>query len=132
MKQAVLADSGPLYAALDPSDSHHGQAVRELEEFAKRRFDVIVSYSTLLEAYPLVLYKLGRRVALRWLHEMEEAALINPTVDDYRQATSKVAAFADQSITLFDATVAVMASRIGVPVWTYDHHFDVIRVPVWR
>jgi predicted nucleic acid-binding protein len=33
---------------------------------------------------------------------------------------------------LFDATVAVLAQRTGSQVWTYDHHFDVMRVPVWR
>jgi predicted nucleic acid-binding protein len=44
----------------------------------------------------------------------------------------EVLSFKDQPITLFDATVAVLAQRTGLPVWTYDHHFDVMRVPVWR
>jgi hypothetical protein len=40
--------------------------------------------------------------------------------------------FKDQPITLFDATVAVLAQRTGLRVWTYDHHFDVMRAPIWR
>lgn len=40
--------------------------------------------------------------------------------------------FTDQSITLVDATIAVLASRLGIEVWTYDHHFDVMRTTMWR
>jgi len=43
-----------------------------------------------------------------------------------------VRAFPDQDISLVDATVATLASRMKVAVWTYDHHFDVMRIPVWR
>ncbi len=132
MRNAILADAGPLYAAVDPSDSHHQRANGELQEFARRRIDVVISFSALLEAYSLVLHKLGRQVASRWLGELEESILVNPSPDDYRQASAKVARFADQPITMFDATLAVLSTRMGLRVWTYDHHFDVMRVPVWR
>jgi hypothetical protein len=26
----------------------------------------------------------------------------------------------------------VLAARLEVAVWTYDHHFDVMRATVWR
>jgi len=132
MRQAVLADTGPLYAAVDPHDAHHHRALQELEQLSRGRCEVMVSFPTLLEAYSLTLVRLGPKIALRWLSEMSDAALVNPSPEDYRKAATKVSAFADQSISLFDATVAVIASRIGVPVWTYDHHFDLMRVPVWR
>ena len=63
---------------------------------------------------------------------MAGAALINPTPDDYHEAVNRIHTFTDQQITLFDAIVAVLAARLGVQVWTYDHHFDVMRVEVWR
>lgn len=132
MKSAVLADAGPLYAAVDPDDSRHQRAVRELEELARRHSEIVIAFSTLLETYSLVLYKLGRQVAFRWLGEMADAVLVNPSPEDYRKATAKVTGFADLSITIFDATVAVLSLRMGLRVWTYDHHFDVMRVPVWR
>ena len=40
--------------------------------------------------------------------------------------------YPDQPITLFDALLAVMSERFDLPVWTFDHHFDVMRVAVWR
>ncbi len=132
MKRAVLADTGPLYAAVDPEDARHQRAVEELHQLDNERREVVVLYSTLLEAYSLILFRLGRDVASDWLTDMADAAAVNPTPEDYLQAATKIRALADQPITLFDAVAAVVASRLDMPVWTYDHHFDVMRVPVWR
>jgi predicted nucleic acid-binding protein len=80
-----------------------------------------------------VLYRLGRQTASSWLNDtLQGACFVNPAPEDYREATDKLRAFADQRITLFDAMVAVLARRLGLQVWTYDHHFDVMRVPVGR
>ncbi len=93
----------------------------------------MVAYPTLLEAYTLVLYRLGRGTAATWLGQITSgSAFVNPAPEDYLDAVRKVAAFSDQQITLFDATLAALADRLGLPVWTYDHHFDVMRSTVWR
>jgi len=132
VRPAVLADTGPLFAAADPDDSHHKRSRRELRRLADENYEIIVAYPTLLEAYTLVLFRLGETTAMRWLEEMAGAALVNPSADDYRQAVVRVQSLKDQSITLFDALVASLAGRLGLEVWTYDHHFDVMRVAVWR
>ena len=132
MTPAVLADAGPLYAAVDPHDAHHPRAVQELQRLARERRNIVVCFPTLLEAYSLVLFRLGRGVASQWLREMNDGTLVNPLPEDYRRAAAQLEAFSDQPITLFDATVGVVAARLGLEVWTYDHHFDVMRVPVWR
>jgi len=128
----VLADTGPLYAATDPDDAHHKRSRRELRRLAEENYEIIVAYPTLLEAYTLVLFRLGETTAARWLEEMAGAALVNPSADDYRQAIVRVQSLKDQSFTLFDALVATLAGRLGLEVWTYDHHFDAMRVAVWR
>jgi predicted nucleic acid-binding protein len=132
MMHAVLADTGPLYAAVDPRDAFHEQAVAEIRKLARERRRVVVAYPILLEAHAMVRRRLGRSAASDWLADMVDTALINPTPEDYRQAVARIGAAADQPITLFDATVAVLATRLRLEVWTYDHHFDVMRVPVWR
>jgi predicted nucleic acid-binding protein len=129
---AVLADTGPLYAAVDPRDEFHEQAVAELGKLARDKRRIVVAYPILLEAHNMVLRRLGKSTAIDWLADMAGATLINPTPEDYLHAMAGVEALADQSITLFDATVAVLAKRLRLDVWTYDHHFDVMRVPVWR
>ena len=128
----MLADTGPLYAAADPDDAHHKRARRELSRLAGGHQEVVVAYPTLLEAYTLVLFRLGESAALNWLEQMKDAALVNPIAEDYRQAVAKVQSLKDQPITLFDALVATLASRLSLEVWTYDHHFDAMRVAIWR
>jgi predicted nucleic acid-binding protein len=132
MRAAVLADTGPLYSAVDPHDAHHQRAQHQMQQLARSRREILVSFPTLLEAYSLIMFRLGGKVALRWLTQMQDAALVNPTLDDYRRASAKLNNYPDQHISFFDATVATLANRLEVEVWTYDHHFDVMRVPVWR
>jgi predicted nucleic acid-binding protein len=133
MRRVVLADTGPLYAALDPNDQYHLRAQEELKRLTHERRSVVIAYPILFESYSLVSYRLGKQTASSWFNEtIEGANLVNPTAQDYRDAADKLLAFADQRITLFDATVAVLAERLGLQVWTYDHHFDVMRVSVWR
>jgi predicted nucleic acid-binding protein len=133
MKRVVLADTGPLYAAVDPDDGYHKQSQQELLRLARDKREVLVAWPTLLETYTLVLYRLGIAAASRWLSSiLETAIVVNPIAEDYRTAVKVVRRFADQSITLFDATVATLATRLKIEIWTYDHHFDAMRVPVWR
>jgi predicted nucleic acid-binding protein len=132
MIRAVLADTGPLFAANDEGDAHHQRALRELKELARDRREVLIPYPVLLEAHSLLLFRLGRNAALGWLAEVSDTSFVNPTPEDYARGSTTVRALADQSITLVDATVAALAVRLGVDVWTYDHHFDVMRVGVWR
>jgi predicted nucleic acid-binding protein len=132
MIRAVLADSGPLFAANDEGDEHHRRSLEQLKELARDRREVLIAYPVLLEAYSLLLFKLGRNAASGWLAEVADASFVNPTPEDYARGLTTVRALADQRITLVDATIAALASRLGVDVWTYDHHFDAMRVPVWR
>ncbi len=133
MSQTILADTGPLYAAIDHHDRHHKRAVSELRRIARENWEVSVAYPILLEAYSLSLYRLGRETAATFLAEvLLRGTLINPSPEDYLAAATKLAAFPDQSITLVDATLAVLATRLSIQVWTYDHHFDVMRTKVWR
>jgi predicted nucleic acid-binding protein len=132
MTRAVLADTGPLYAAVDPHDAHHKQAIAELRKLDREKRAVVVAYPILREAYTMVLHRHGRSTASDWLADMADAALVNPTPEDYRRAVAKIGTLADQRITLLDATLAVLATRLNLEVWTYDHHFDVMRVSVWR
>jgi predicted nucleic acid-binding protein len=133
LRRLVLADTGPLYAALDPDDQHHRRAQAEIGRLNAARLGVAVLYPTLLEAYSLSLHRLGPAVARRWLAELSDRApLVSPIVEDYLAARQTVDAFADQPLTLFDAVLAAACRRLGVAVWTFDHHFDLMRVDVWR
>ena len=133
MNRAVLADSGPLYAAVDPSDVHHHRAQRELKRLKRERRYVIVAYPILLEAHALVLRRVGPKAASSWLDEiLKSGAPASPSVEDYLDGVMTLSALPDQSITLFDATLAAMGARLKMEIWTYNHHFNIMRSEVWR
>ncbi len=127
----ILADTGPLYAAYDPSDRFHRQALTEVEFFANQAIEVLILYPVLLETHSLVLKRLGIPIGLRLLEELSAGAtLIQPTIADYGTAQQTLRQFPDQAITLFDATTAAVAQRLNLPVWTYDFHFDIMGISV--
>jgi predicted nucleic acid-binding protein len=131
--RSVLADTGPLYALVDPDDRLHDRARSEARRIAEQGWTVVVAFPTLAESHSLVLKRLGTRVAGRWLGElMAGADLLNPHREDYLAAGRRLRHLTGQPITLFDALVAVLAEQLHFQVWTFDHHFDVMGVAVWR
>jgi uncharacterized protein len=133
LNQAVLADTGPLYALTDPSDQYHARSRTELRVIEARNFTVVVSYATLCETHTLILRRLGVPYALQWLGEMLDGALLlNPEAADYTQAATQLTRFPDHPITLVDAVTAAVSRKLEIPVWTFDRHFITMRTKLWR
>jgi predicted nucleic acid-binding protein len=133
VRKAVLADTSPLYSALDPSDDDHDRAREDMERLNAEGIGIMVAYTTLCECYSVILYKLGIGAAHGWLREVRDhASLINLTPADFEEAADLVATYQDQALSMFDGVTASLSRRLGLPVWTYDHHFDVVWVEVWR
>jgi predicted nucleic acid-binding protein len=131
--RAVIADTGPLYAAFDLSDQYHDRAQAELQQLEQKKLQVIIPYPVVWEAYSLVMQRLGTVLAIQFIDSLELGAeFLYPTLDDYQIAIARVRLYPDQRITLFDALTGAIAQRLQYPVWTYDYHFDVMGIPVWR
>lgn len=131
--KAILADTTPLYGAIDTSDQFHARAQAEIQRIAKEKLIVVVSFPVYIETYSLLLYRLGFEQANRFSQNyLESANLLNPTEEQYLKAIKKVQQFPDQTITIVDALTAILADELNIPVWTYDYHFDVMKISVWR
>ena len=129
----VLADTGPLYALVDPDDRLHARARREAEALASTKLVPVVATPVLAEAHNLVLQRLGGSAALGWLRDVTTGAgLVNPKTEDFLAAAARLRRYDDQPISLTDAVLAELSARLGMPVWTFDHHFDLLRAAVWR
>ena len=132
MTATVLVDTGPLYAAVDRDDQYHDQAQRELARLAEDGVAVVVCTPVLVEAYPLIMRRLGLPSAHAWLEDMSHGSgFLNSDGEDYLQAVRRAQAYDDQPLTLVDCVMAVLSERLGVPIWSYDHHFDILRVSRW-
>ncbi len=133
MRGVVLADTGPLYAAADPADSLHERSLQEQTRLEAESLRAVVSYATLQEAHALVLRKLGPAQAQTFLRDLlRTTVFVVPIEEDHKKAVGRVLRYPDQDISLIDAVNAEVADRLGVAVWTYDHHFDVMGSRVWR
>ena len=131
--KSVLADTGPLYALVDQDDQHHERAKSELTRLLADGVVLLAAFPVVLESYSLILKRLGTRVAQNWWREISEGiGLVNPGRDDYLKAGRRSGRYSDQAITLFDALSSVLSDELEAPIWTYDHHFDVMRAAVWR
>lgn len=133
VRLAVLADTGPLYAAVDPSDAHHGRARAELDRLGDGGLGVVIAFPIMLESYTLILRRLGHAAASTFVADSIASGLpLNPEPADYVAAAARVRALPDQQLTLFDGVLAQLSDRLSLPTWTFDHHFDVLGVAVWR
>ena len=131
--KAIIADTGPLYAETDKADRYHMQARSELQRLNEDKVKLIIPYPILLEAHKLVLYKCGFNAAEGFTRRLlNDTNLINPTPQDYQLAWQLISQFPDQKITLFDALIAALSKQAKIPVWTYDYHFDIMSIQVWR
>ena len=52
--------------------------------------------------------------------------------DQYFAAIEKARQFPDQTITIVDALTAIISTQLNLPVWSYDYHFDIMGVKIWR
>jgi len=67
------------------------------------------------------------------LHEVtEQTSLLTPLEADYRAARRRVERYRDKRPSLFDALLAELSGHLKLPVWTFDSHFDMMQVQVWR
>lgn len=129
----MLADTGPLYAMRDPGDERYDRAREELRRIGEAGLTVAVPYPVLLEAYTLVMRKLGLPQARGFLAELEEKyPFVLASRGDHDAAANTVRRYPDQEITLVDALICAMGLRLAAPVWTHDHHLDIVGAPVWR
>lgn len=104
-----------------------------MDQIQREDVAVIVPYPTLMETYSLLLRRVSPFTVHRWLEEVQErVSIITPTTLDLEAAIHLAIRYKNQVITMFDALLAVLSSELTLPVWTFDHHFDILQVEVWR
>jgi predicted nucleic acid-binding protein len=131
--RGLIADTTPLFGAIDPNDQYHSRAQLELERIEIENLTVFIPFPVYVETYSLLLYRLGFSYAYNFTQScIDSVHLINPTEEEYLAAVKKVSRYPDQKITLVDAIIAVLSEKMNLPVWSYDYHFDIMGIPVWR
>ena len=122
----AIVDTGPLYASVDTDDVNHKRSVRVLE---RDDLDFVVPALVITEVAYLIENRLGPRFEAPFLRTMEAIEVEAPLTQDWARIADLVDRYADFPLGAVDASVAVLAERLGTDlIVTLDRrHFGALR-----
>ncbi len=127
----AVVDSGPLYAAVDASDEDHARCVEILE---RPDLELVIPALVVAEVTYLVGRRLGAEVEAAFLRGLRVVEVEVPLPEDWARIADLVATYADFPLGGTDASVAVLADRLGTDlIVTLDRrHFGALRTAAGR
>ena len=127
----AIVDTGPLYAVADADDADH---VGCLEVLQRSDLELVVPALVVAEATYLIGSRLGANAEAAFLRGVGTMEVECPTSDDWPPIAELVERYADFPLGGTDASLAVLADRLGTElIVTLDHrHFAVIRSAAGR
>jgi predicted nucleic acid-binding protein len=122
----AIVDSGPLYAAVDADDDEHNRCLAVLE---RQDLQLVIPALVVAEVTYLVGRRLGPQIEGRFLRGLTSFEVESPGSEDWEPIATLVDRYGDFPLGGTDASVAVLAERLGTDVIiTLDRrHFAAIR-----
>jgi uncharacterized protein len=122
----AIVDSGPLYAAVDSGDDDHARCLQALQ---RADLELVVPAFVVAEVTFMVGRRLGPEIEAKFLRGLERFDIEAPAPEDWQEIAELVERYRDFPLGGTDASVAVLAQRLGTDVViTLDHrHFGAIR-----
>ena len=124
----AIVDAGPLYASVDGDDVNHERSVEVLQ---RTDLELVVPALVVTEVCYMIGERLGARIEAEFLRGLSELETETPTGSDWSSMADLVVKYADFPLGGVDASVAVLADRLGTDVIiTLDQrHFRTLRTP---
>lgn len=122
----AIVDAGPLYAVADADDDDHARC-RDLLE--REELHLVVPALVIAEAAYLIASRLGTTAEAVFLRSLAQLEVEAPMPEDWDRIAELVERYADFPLGASDASVAVLADRLGTgTVITLDRrHFGELR-----
>lgn len=128
MRNAALADSGPLLALFDRSDAHHTRVAAYLRDHPDLR--LLTTPAVITETAALLAARVGHAAQLDFLEWAERGgiALVEFGPGSLRRVIEIVRKYRDLPFDFADATLAEACARLGVEsILSIDRDFDIYR-----
>jgi predicted nucleic acid-binding protein len=120
--ERLVLDAGPLIALLHRSDPDHEEAVRGFRRLAEGGARLFLPMPVLFEVFKWLLFQAGPKAAREGLAKVEEGVVVVPfTLEDLEEVCLLLARLPGWGGTLEDTGVALLALRLGAPVWTLNY-----------
>lgn len=128
LTRSVFVDSSAYHALADREDESHRFALMILERLEQQspRPRVVTTNFVRAEAHALLLNRLGRPAAMRFLSELASGgtSLIRVTAADELRALEIIERYQDKAFSLTDATSFAVMERLGIEAaFSFDRDF---------
>ncbi len=124
-RKSGLIDSSFFYAAVNRRDHFHSVVRQILESAYKGGWALITTTYVIAETHALILARLGRDVAARWLQGVWHGVhVVRPTEEDERRACEIIFGYADKDFSFTDAISFAVMERLCISLaLSLDEHF---------
>lgn len=122
----VFLDSSAYFALANSSDIDHPRAIEVATFLGRKRRRLFTTNYIFAETHALLLRRMGRVVAARFIVELDSSGTIVVRVSsrDERRAREIITRHDDKDYSLTDATSFAVMERLRIPqAFTFDHHF---------
>lgn len=109
----LFVDSSAFYALIDRDDANHRRAFSLFRIAARRRRQLVTTNLVVAEAHALILSRLGRVLAARWLLSLT-AGVIRVTEEDESRAKSIIVTYHDKDFSYCDAASFAVMERLSL------------------
>jgi predicted nucleic acid-binding protein len=125
MHRALFSDTSCLYALADDNDPDHALVVAIAEEAIRQRRPFVVTTYVIAETHALLLRRLGRHAAAKWLRYAFDAfVIIRPTETDEERALDIIFRYTDKDFSFTDAISFAVMEQLGIKgAFALDEHF---------
>jgi len=123
---AVFVDTSVWYALSDQGEAGHARIRRAVEQLRSSGRRLVTSNFVVAETHALIIGRLGRFEALRYLRSMlrGDLDLDRVTEMDERRAVEIIEHYADKAFSYTDATSFAIIERRGISTaFSLDRHF---------
>jgi len=123
----LFVDTSAYFALLDRDDANHSQALAVRDRLIPEGRSHFTTSFVLAETHALLLNRLSRDIATKFLRDMEQSAttLVWATPADVQHAKAIIYQYDDKDFSLTDATSFAVMERLRIPyTFTFDRHFS--------
>ena len=125
-ERRVFIDSSAYLAFLDATDTNHAAARTIMLWLIANRYRQYTTNVLLIECHALILSNLGRRIAARFLRNVDAGTtvIVRVRASDEARAKRIIYQYADKDFSFNDALSFVVMERLGInSAFTFDNDF---------
>lgn len=124
-REHIFIDTSANFALVNKKDIDHMMATNLLKEATEKRCALISTNFILAETYTLIMRKIGREIAVKYIKDFRNSAFVIRVLQtDEEEAWDIILKHKDKDYTYTDATSFAVMERLRIKkAFAFDKHF---------